>query len=231
MRRVFDPAIPEWMDRPQPVSAELKSDLANLALLNRWFGSYSLVRKLTSKWLLPGKSYRLLDFATASADIPRMLVLWARQRGIQLTIDAVDFMEATLEVAGEWSKDFPEIRLIRGDIRNFKATEVYDGVLCSLALHHFSEEDAVTVLRNMLENSADWTVVADLERSRFAQFCIWAITAVWLREKMTRDDARMSIRRAFSFREFRGLTDAAGWTNAQQARFPVARQAIWLRRG
>ena len=30
MKRQFDPAEPELMDRPQPVSAELESDLHNL---------------------------------------------------------------------------------------------------------------------------------------------------------------------------------------------------------
>jgi len=37
MKRNFDPAEPELMDRPQPVSAELEGDLRNIRQLNRWF--------------------------------------------------------------------------------------------------------------------------------------------------------------------------------------------------
>ena len=43
MKRSFDPAVLEMMDRPQPVSAELKRDLERIRQLNRWFGSYRLV--------------------------------------------------------------------------------------------------------------------------------------------------------------------------------------------
>jgi hypothetical protein len=47
---------------------------------------------------------------------------------------------------------------------------------------------------------------------------------------MTVHDARLSIRRAFSFEELRSLALDAGWNNFGQARFPVTRQAIWIDR-
>jgi hypothetical protein len=37
MKRQFDPAEPELMDLPQPVSNELEVDLQNLRQLNRFF--------------------------------------------------------------------------------------------------------------------------------------------------------------------------------------------------
>ena len=43
MKRSFDPSVLEMMDRPQPVSAELETDLHNLRQLNRYFGSYRLI--------------------------------------------------------------------------------------------------------------------------------------------------------------------------------------------
>ena len=48
MKRQFDPAEPELMDRPQPISPELESDLHNLRQLNRYFGSYALVRSFSA---------------------------------------------------------------------------------------------------------------------------------------------------------------------------------------
>jgi len=52
MKRQFNPAELELMDRPQPVSAELESDLENIRELNRWFGSYALI----SMFLVVGSS-------------------------------------------------------------------------------------------------------------------------------------------------------------------------------
>src|SRR3989442_619700 len=96
MRRIFDEAEPEMLDRPQPaVTPELEASLASLRQLNKHFGSYRLVRFFLRKWLVPGRSYRILDLATGSGDIPRMIVRWAREQGIRVRIDAVDFQPAT----------------------------------------------------------------------------------------------------------------------------------------
>jgi len=48
------------------------------------------------------------------------------------------------------------------------------------------------------------------------------------REPMTRFDARLSARRAFSFNEMRELAVRAGWQNFGHKKFRFARQALWL---
>ena len=45
---------------------------------------------------------------------------------------------------------------------------------------------------------------------------------------MTRHDARVSARRAFSFAEFRQLAERAAWTDFGHSRFIFCRQALWL---
>jgi hypothetical protein len=47
---------------------------------------------------------------------------------------------------------------------------------------------------------------------------------------MTRHDARVSMERAFSFREMHQLARAASWSGFGHRRFRFARQAIWLER-
>jgi hypothetical protein len=54
------------------------------------------------------------------------------------------------------------------------------------------------------------------------------LTAFVFREPMTRYDARLSTKRAFSFSEMRKLAERAGWQNFGHKRFQVARQAVWL---
>ena len=81
MKRQFDPAEPELMDRPQPVTAELVSDLRNLRQLNRYFGSYALTTHFLRRWIQPGTQLRVLDLATGSGDIPRLVIDYARKVG------------------------------------------------------------------------------------------------------------------------------------------------------
>ena len=226
--REFDPAQPELMDRPQPVSRELEVDLDNLIRINRHFGSHRLIRSFLKRWFRPGGSYRVLDLCTASGDIPRVMVDWARRRKITLEIEAVDFQVSTLEIARRWSAGYPEIHFSEGDAREIPGDAgSYDFVFCSLALHHFSEEDAVRVLRHARELARRAVVVADLERNLLAAAGVWLMTAVLYREPMTQADARASVRRAFSPAEFRILAERAGWRNFQHARFAIARQAVW----
>jgi ubiquinone/menaquinone biosynthesis C-methylase UbiE len=216
------------MDRPQPVTDALRRDLANLTSLNRHWGGHATALWFCRRWLEPGRSYRVLDLCTGAADIPRRMIDWARRNDVTLSIDGVDLQTSTLAIAREFSGDYPEIRFIEHDVLRFETNERYDVVCCSLALHHFSDDDAVELLRRCKELSAQRVFVADLERTWAARVGIRAITALIYRDPMTKFDARLSARRAFSAAELRDLARRAGWQNFGFRRFLPARQAIFL---
>jgi 2-polyprenyl-3-methyl-5-hydroxy-6-metoxy-1,4-benzoquinol methylase len=218
------------MDRPQPVSPALISDLENLRTLNRYFGSYRLIRFFLRRWIRPGEKLRILDLATGSGDIPRLVIEFARGIGAQVEIDAVDFQGSTIEIAQTLSADFPEIHYHCADIHQFGENKSYDILLFSLALHHFSLEEAVRLLRRCLEFSHGHVLVADLRRGWMATIGVALLTTFVFREPMTRNDARVSAARAFSFSELENLANAAGWKGYEHRAFRFARQAIWLER-
>jgi 2-polyprenyl-3-methyl-5-hydroxy-6-metoxy-1,4-benzoquinol methylase len=228
MKRSFDPAALEMMDRPQPVSAELERDLERIRQLNRWFGSYRLVLGFMRRWIRPGARVRIVDLATGSGDIPRLIADYVRKIGAQIEIDALDRQPATLEVAAKLSTNYPEIHYRKADILEWNSAETYDVVLCTLALHHFSDEDAVRVLQRFRELSRKFVLVSDLRRGFLLQTGVYLLTALIFREPMTRYDARLSAARAFSFTEMRDLAVRAGWQNFGQKKFRFARQAIWF---
>lgn len=215
------------MDRPQPVSRELEIDLLNLRHLNRYFGSYALVRHFLQRWIARGDSLRVLDLATGSGDIPRLVVQFAREHGATVRVTAMDQQLSTLAIARGLSADFPEIDFVEGDVLTFESETPYDIVLCSLALHHFSEADAVRLLARAAKLSRRDVLVADLRRGLLASVGVHLLTALLFREPMTQIDGRLSAARAFSFAEFNALARRAGWTNFEHRRFRFARQAIW----
>lgn len=228
MKRSFDPAILEMMDRPQPVSAELERDLERIRQLNRWLGSYRLILGFMRRWIKPSARMRVVDLATGSGDIPRLIADYARRIGAHVEIDALDRQHATLEVATKLSGSYPEISYHEGNILEWKSGGTYDVVLCSLALHHFSDEDALTLLRRSRELSRRFVLVSDLRRGFFLQAGVYLLTELIFREPMTRFDARLSAQRAFSFSEMRDLAVRAGWENFGHKRFRFARQAVWV---
>ncbi len=231
MKRRFDPGELEWMDKPQPVTPELSGDLHNLRQLNRYFGSYALIEYFLRRWILPGTSMRVLDLATGSGDIPRLVVDYARKIGATVSVEAIDQQQSTLEIARSLSRDYPEIEFKQGDILTFADPNRYDIVFCNLVLHHFSEQEAVLVLEQCRKLSKASVLVSDLRRSWFTSVGVHLLTAIVFRDPMTRNDGRLSAARAFSFPELRSLAERANWENFRHRRFRYGRQAIWQERG
>src|SRR5260370_7606193 len=228
MRRQFDPAELELMDRPQAVSPELEQDLRSIRELNRWFGSHRLVRRFVRPWIKPGARMRFVDLATGSGDIPRLIVDRARKISAKVEIVGLDRQSATLEIARELSGDYPEISFVEADILEFKPPDGYDLVLCSLALHHFSDEDAVRVLRRCRELSRKFVLVSDLRRGWLGMMGVYLLTALVFRAPMTRYDARLSMSRAFSFAELDDLAPRAASQTFGHQKFPFAPHALCL---
>ena len=216
------------MDRPQPVSSELEKDLRNIRQLNRFFGSHRLVLHFLRRWIKPGDHVRIVDLATGSGDIPRLIVDRTRKIGAKVEIAALDQQSATIEIARKLSADYPEISFVEANILEWQPAGRYQIVLCSLALHHFSDEDAVRLLRRCGDLSRKFVLVSDLRRGLLATIGVYLLTAFIFREPMTRYDGRVSAARAFSFAELDDLAGRAGWQNFQHKKFHFARQAIWL---
>src|SRR5438128_6219726 len=220
------------MDRPQPVTRELERHLAKLRSLNRWFGSHRLVRHFLRRWLRPNGKMRILDVATGSGDIPRLIADHARRQNVSVQIDAIDQQASTIEIARGLSSGYPEIDFYRADLFEWNSSpglrldclkqsslsEPYDIVLCSLSLHHFSGDDAVRVLQKCRDLSRERVLVADLRRARWLTFAVYFVTATIYRDEMTKTDARLSAARAFSFGEMRDLAERARWANFGQRR-------------
>ena len=226
--RQFEAAEPELMDRPDAAPAELDAALKSLRGLNQYFGGYRLVQHFLERWIKAGEKLRVADLATGSADIPRLVAEHARSVGANVEIVAIDFQRQTLESARRLSAGYPEIVCEYADVLNYGGTGEFDLVICSLALHHFSNNDAIRLLRRCRELSRRFVLVADLRRGVLASIGVYLLTTFIFRDPMTRQDGRTSAARAFSCDELQELARHAGWQNFGAGKFRFARQAIWL---
>ncbi len=229
MARRFDPEDPELMDRPQPVSAALVQDLANLRGLNRWFGAWRILERVLGGACRGGGALRIADLCAGSGDLPRLLVEWGRRSGTAVQVEAVEGHPATWEIGRDFCQDRPEISFVQADVRSWEPAERPDWVVCSLALHHFTEADATALLAKMWRVARRGVLVADLERSWWATAGIYG-ASLFYREPMTVEDMRRSALAAYSWGELQAMTAAAGWVGGRQERFWYGRQAAWALR-
>lgn len=226
MPRRFDPDDPECMDRPQPVSPALERDLANLRGLNQWFGARRILGRVLAPVLRSGATVRIADLCTGSGDLPAFLVREGRKYGTRVAVEAVEGHPATFEIGRNFCRNEPSIQFVHNNVLEWEPAQQPDWVICSLALHHFTETDALSLLKKMHAVASAGVLVADLER------CWWSTAGIhaasWFyREPMTVEDMRRSAAAAFSSREFQSLACGAGWKPIRYGRFFFGRQAVW----
>ena len=198
----------EMMDLPVHPHELLAGGLKNLRMLNRYLGGYRGVEAALAELVRqqPLKHLSLLDVGTGSADIPGRIVRWCRRRGIGVSIVALDLDPVTAQLAAERVKHCPEITVVRGDAAHPPfAPGSFDVVLASQFLHHFSEENVVALLKSWACLARSAVIVSDLLRHPLAYYGVRLITRLCTTNVMTRTDAPLSIKRAFTLSEWREL--------------------------
>jgi ubiquinone/menaquinone biosynthesis C-methylase UbiE len=198
----------EMMDLPGNPKELLVEDLRNLRIINRYLGGYRGVMKGLKRLVRKDRMSRfsLLDVGTGSADIPKVIIGWARNRGIAASVVALEPEPVTAAEAAHQTQQWPEITVIRGDgmAPPFQATS-FDFVLASQMLHHFPDDRIIALLKTWSRLARKAILISDLVRDPVAFYGIRVITHLFTRNQMTRFDGPLSVRRALTLNEWREL--------------------------
>lgn len=188
----------------------LAENFQDISRVNRLFGGTAVVLRLLERVLAnrPAQAWTLLDVATGAADIPAAVLAWAVRRGIPIEITATDVSEEVLVIARRQAR--AEIKLERADACALPYRDgQFDIVTCSLALHHFSDDEAVTALREMRRVARHALIINDLRRCLSGYLAARAFAAFCTRNELTRNDAPLSVERAFTTAELAALARRA----------------------
>lgn len=223
----------EIMDQPGLDKDRHFQALRGLARINGWSGTARLlwlpIRDLLREL---GRPLRLLDVASGAGDMPIRLWRYAKRAGLPLEIDGADLSSDAVEYARRQAAEQG------ADVRFFQCDALagtfdgYDIVVCSLFLHHLTEEQVVDVLRRMRGETTRQVLVHDLERGRLAWLLTFGGTRLFTTSDVVHTDGPRSVAAAFSRGELRGLADRAGLTGAVIARrWPFRLLLQWRRSG
>ena len=219
----------ELMDEKIEDVDELAENFRDIERVNGLLGGTAIIlRHLPT--LMAGipanQPARILDLATGSADIPVAIARWARRRRRNVSIVASDYSPAILDLARVQSAAYPEISVEAFDARSVPFPDDHvDIVLCSLSLHHFDPDNAVRVLREMRRLGRCGFILNDLRRGRLGFAAAWFASRVTTRNRLTRNDAPLSVRRAYTPPELAALLDRAGVEGATISTHPWFRMA------
>jgi ubiquinone/menaquinone biosynthesis C-methylase UbiE len=215
---------PAWTDEPERLdeadldAAQLAENLDDLRRVNRWLGGTGLslwgLELLTRGWDR-GRGLTVLDLATGGADIPWAMQRWGERRGLRVKVIATDLNEQILRLGVHWR---PAVRRLAtppsfaiADARSlpFGPASV-DIVHCSLSLHHLGPAEAERMLAEMGRVSRIGVVVNDLVRSWPGYWGAWLFGHLATRNPLTRNDAPLSVRRAYTRSQLGSMAQRAG---------------------
>lgn len=207
---------PELLDRlsDETADAALRDNLRDIRRVNRYFGGTRAILGVIAPLLRQRSGVdplAILDVATGSADIPLAVARLAEQQRVPIRIVATDLHAGVLEVARVATRESAIVVELADALDLPYGDGEFDIALCSLALHHFAPTDAVRLLAEMRRVSRATMIVNDLERSRLGLAGAWLVGHALTRNPMTRHDAPLSVRRAYTRAEARSLAAASGW--------------------
>ena len=214
MDRLTD--APELLDGPLDDPAALVGNLRDLRRVNRWLGGVALTSAAIEALAAHRTGLSILDVGTGGADIPVALLASAERRDRRLHIVGLDSRPEVLAAAALADRavvDADGLTLQVGDGRSLPyADDSFDVVHASMVLHHLDGEDGVALLREMARVGRLGIVLNDLDRSRLAWLGAWLLGHVFTRNRYTRHDGPLSVRRAYRRTELRALLAVAGLT-------------------
>jgi SAM-dependent methyltransferase len=217
----------ELIDEPVADAGELEANLRDIAFANAHFGGTApVVRALRGLRASNLGACRVLDVGCGAGDVPLALVRDGAARGVQVEVTCLDTSDQMLAIARRTTGGDPALSFVRADGGALPfADGAFDAVTCTLALHHFDPDAARALLRELRRVARVSPVVCDLRRSpmAFAATWLWSRTS---RSRLTRHDAPLSVRRAYTPDEALALACDAGWRAPSVRREPFFRMTL-----
>jgi ubiquinone/menaquinone biosynthesis C-methylase UbiE len=150
-------------------------------------------------------SATMLDVGSGLGDLSAEARAAAQRRGLHLTTVGIDEAPTLLRAAGPRL----DARVCADALRLPFADASVDVVLCSQTLHHFADDDAVALLRELNRVGQHRVVVSDLRRSWIAALGFRVAASALQFHPITRHDGVVSVLRGFTAPELRRMIGEA----------------------
>jgi len=180
------------------------------------FGGHSVIRRTLEQVAAKDDSFTLLDVGAASGDTGRF---------IQTVYPGAAVVNADYNATNLEQASPPKV-LANAFALPF-ADNSFDFVLSSLFLHHFTDEQAILLLRSFYRIARRALLLCDLERNIIPYWFLPLTQRLFGWKKITVRDGRISVRAAFRKHELLELCRSAGLERIQAAVYrPAFRIAL-----
>lgn len=196
----------EYFDLPNRPEAEVRAALADLDRINRLFIFAKPFQEILPRWLGEKRCQQLsiLDVGAGSGLLADTLTTWARKRGWDWRFTNLDLNPITSHTNNSaiW---------VTGSALDLPfPNDSFDLVVASQMTHHLTDAEVIRHLNEAQRVSRDAVMISDLHRNAGLLAMLWLSLPFLRLSKPVREDALLSVRRAFQLEELRTLAQSAG---------------------
>jgi ubiquinone/menaquinone biosynthesis C-methylase UbiE len=203
----------ENIDKGTYTPEEYEGCIVELQRVNEWLGDAkalrrSLLKEIENQGL---RTFSILDVGAGSGELLRVAAQWARDTNRTASLVGLELNERSAQAILEDSAGFPEITSVQGSGLRLPFPDAsIDYVISSLTLHHFDDDGAVNLLREMGRVARRGIFVIDLHRNPMAYFFYTTLGHLFLHNRLIREDGALSILKSFTPDELEKLGQQAG---------------------
>jgi len=198
----------ELLDMPNQSPIDVALCLDDLRSVNRRAGGnklHSALLQRASAGLDTAETMQLLEVASGRADVLQHAALGLQRNGYKLQITLLDQKTEHFPSTSHWEAQLPKPECVLGDALAMPfADNSFDIVSCCLFVHHLRPEEFAQFLASALRIARHAVVINDLERSRIHWLLAHA-GRVKYRSRLTKYDAAVSVRRAYTLKEMQEM--------------------------
>lgn len=206
----------ELMDDLRSSGEVIDRTLRELEVINRWLGGNKVTLDgfdmlLSKTGFSSNRPLRIVDIGCGGGDMLKLIARHLRRQGIHAALIGIDANPHIVAFAKNNTRDYPEISYRPHNIfsETFRSMS-FDIVTCTLFTHHFTDSQLVELFAQLRRQATLGMVINDLHRHALAYYSIKMLTALFSRSEMVRNDAAVSVLRAFRKTELASLLRAAG---------------------
>lgn len=192
---------PEMMDDFSMEGELLRDALDKIARINSMLGGNKITLEGVTtllKNIAKTREITIADIGCGNGDMLRVLADYGARHHWKFNLIGIDANNFTISYAKKLSASFPNIRYECQHILTDSFSKMdYDIALCTLTLHHFKDNEIISLMSLLKKKAGIGIVINDLHRSAISYRLFQLVCFVSRLNAMSREDGLISILRGF----------------------------------